>query len=166
MCLWQRLCFFNRDLFNPPKRNRKLNLHKFATCLWLNISPTSIFFGLAHPFIDDFPIRTSISHGFSMAMLVITRGLAAANSKGCVSSLPAMAPMAPMARMVPVGRPDEGWPRRRNLQGQLGGEFSEKNWMTYAERIRKIGRMTSLVSRKQNKCCYFWLDRETCLEIW
>jgi hypothetical protein len=27
----------NRDLFNPPKRNRKLNLHKFTTCLWLDI---------------------------------------------------------------------------------------------------------------------------------
>ena len=26
------------------------------------------------PFIDDFPIKTSIYKGFSMAMLVITRG--------------------------------------------------------------------------------------------
>ena len=26
------------------------------------------------PFIDDFPIKTSIYQGFSMAMLVITRG--------------------------------------------------------------------------------------------
>ena len=45
--------------------------HIVSTCftIWLfNIAMEN------DPFIDDFPIKTSISGSFSMAMLVITRG--------------------------------------------------------------------------------------------
>ena len=137
MCLWQRhFVLQNRDLFNPPKRNRKLNLHKFTTCLWLNISPTSIFFGLANPFIDDFPIKTSIYNGFSMAMLVITRGLAAANYKGCVSSASHGTHGTPMAHHGTQDAQMKDGPAGETFRVSLPGmgEKPEKNWMTWAQK--------------------------------
>ena len=154
--------FFLQPRFvQPPKRNRKLNLHKFTTCLWLNISPTTIFFGLANPFIDDFPIKTSIYNGFSMAMLVITRGLAAANYKGCVSSASHGTHGTPMAhhgtqdaqmKDGPAGETfrvsgqewarnpkKTGWPGRR--KNQIG---------------RMAGRMTSLKLKETEQKCWFF----------
>jgi len=69
----------------------------------------------------------------------ITRGLAAANYKGCVSSAShgtqpwhIMVPRTPRWRMAPQEKPSgSAWE----------WASSEKNWMTYAERIRKIGRI-------------------------
>lgn len=154
-----RLCFFNRDLFNPPKRNRKPHLHKFTTCLWLNISPASIFFGLANPFIDDVPIRTSISHGFSMAFC---------GHNQRVSSYQPWHPYGTHHGTQDAQMKDG--PSGETFRVSLGmGEF-RKNWMTWAQKDRQkeSGRMTSWnLKEAEVKCCYFLsLIGRPDLEIW
>ena len=56
--------------------NLQKDMTLFPGCYTVDIYPLVISHshGIDGPFIDDFPINTSIYKGFSMAMLVITRG--------------------------------------------------------------------------------------------